>query len=285
MDICTFWYGPRLREVDQLCLASMVMTGQRVKLFSYEPVLNVPAGVECCEAEAILPRETFKRLDPGYPKLKSSRTIPHFSDLFRVTLMRHKQGVWLDTDIYLVKRFEPDPARHYLARENRSRLGVSALYLPENSPIIAEFERYIASDDIAPRWLGIRRRVLRPMLLRLKGKEVTPAALGITIFANDGISRMAKRYGIFRDAAPKESFYYWNGKESLKIFSAKYGLEPLHHPHFIGFHIHQKGPTTATPEEGSFYHWARKRVFDHGFRFDEPTAAPTGGRPPIAPAP
>ena len=102
MDICTFWYGPSLREVDQICLASMVMTGQRVKLFAYAPIENVPAGVELHDAHTILPERAFKRLDPGFPTLRSSTTIVQFSDIFRIMLMKHKQGVWLDTDVFLL---------------------------------------------------------------------------------------------------------------------------------------------------------------------------------------
>ncbi len=122
MDICTFWYGPRLRDVDRICLASMVMTGQRVKLFSYAPIENVPAGVELHDASSILPELVFKRLDPGYPNFHSRTTIVQFSDIFRIMLMKHKQGVWLDTDVYLLKQFHPDPSKPYLARENRSVL-------------------------------------------------------------------------------------------------------------------------------------------------------------------
>lgn len=260
MDICTFWYGPRLRDVDRICLASMVMTGQRVKLFSYAPVENVPTGVELHDAESILPEETFKRLDPNYPALHTRRTIVQFSDLFRIMLMKHKQGVWLDTDVYLVKQFHPDPTVPYLARENRFRVGVSALYLPADHPIIGEFEAYIAASYALPRWLGIRRGKLRPLYYKAIGKEVTPAAIGITVFGNDGISRLARKYGIFKKAAPQENFYYWVGRDATRIYDPSYGLEPLKHPDFIGFHVHQKHKDVVSLRSGSFYEWAVERV-------------------------
>ena len=59
MDICTFWYGDRLRPIDWLCLSSMVKTGQHVKLYSHGNVMNVPEGVELLEAESILPLSTL----------------------------------------------------------------------------------------------------------------------------------------------------------------------------------------------------------------------------------
>lgn len=260
MDICTFWYGPRLREVDCICLASMVMTGQRVKLFSYAPVENVPPGVELRDAADILPETAFRRLDPAYPDFRSRRTIVQFSDIFRIMLMKHGQGVWLDTDVYLLKQFHPDPDKPYLARENRFRVGVSALYLPPDHPIIREFEAYMAATYPLPRWLGIRRGTLRPLQYRLIGKEITPASIGITVFGNDGISRLARKYGIFGSAAPRENFYYWVGKDAARIYDPSYGLEPTDHPAFIGFHIHKKHKEVVSLQPGSFYMWARDRV-------------------------
>ena len=269
MDICTFWYGPRLREVDQICLASMVMTGQRVKLFSYAPIENVPQGVELHDASEILSELAFKRLDPGYPNFRNRTTIVQFSDIFRIMLMKHQQGVWLDTDVYLLKLFHPDPSKPYLARENRFRVGVSALYLPHDHPIIREFEAYVAASYPLPRWLGLRRGKLRPLYYRMTGKEITPAAIGITIFGNDGISRLARKYGIFKNAAPQENFYYWVGKEATRIYDPAYGLEPINHPDFIGFHIHKKHKEVVSLQPGSFYMWAidrEKPLLDASFQ-------------------
>lgn len=41
-------------------------------------------------------------------------------------LMKYKQGVWLDTDVYLVQQFYPEVGENWLARENALRVGVSA---------------------------------------------------------------------------------------------------------------------------------------------------------------
>lgn len=260
MDICTFWYGDKLRMVDRVCLSSMVRTGQRVKLFVYGPVGNVPEGVELHDADAILPQSVLYRLDPDYPSFKPWLSIVQLSDIFRIMLMKHSQGAWLDTDVYLVKPFEPDPKQVWLARENRSRVGVSALYLPPDNPIIAAFEAYLRGDNPVPDWLGFKRRVWQPAVLRYKGLPVRPNRLGITVFGNDGISRLAKRFGFFDQAKSKETFYYWTGRKSERIFDPAYGLEPLDHPDFIGFHIHKKALTDNPPKAGSFYDLASRGV-------------------------
>jgi len=260
MDICSFWYGDRLRIVDRLCLASMVMTGQRVKLFVYDHVDNVPDGVELHDAEPILPKSVLYQLDPDYPSFKPWLSVVQFSDLFRIMLMKHRQGVWLDTDVYLVKPFAPDPQQVWLARENYARVGVSALYLPADNPIIAAFEHYMHGTNPVPDWLGFKRRVVQPSMLRIKRLPVRPNRLGITVFGNDGISRLAKRFGFFDKAHAKQTFYYWTAHKAERIFDPAYGLEPLDQPEFMGFHIHKKALTEKPPRPGSFYDWACRRV-------------------------
>ncbi|RCL00785.1 MAG: hypothetical protein JSC188_000795 [Candidatus Tokpelaia sp. JSC188] len=258
MDICTFWFGNKLRIVDRVCLSSMIKTGQHVKLFVYEPIKNIPMGVELYDANSIMSQDVLYWIDPDYPSFKPLLSIVQFSDIFRIMLMKYSQGVWLDTDIYLVKSFKPDPRKIWLARENRARVGVSALYLPPDNPIITKFEDYLHGNNLVPDWLGFKRRVWRPAILRYKGIPVQPNRLGITVFGNDGISRLAKRFGFFNEAKSKETFYYWTGRKAERIFDPAYGLEPLDHPDFIGFHIHKKALTNEPPKIGSFYHLALK---------------------------
>ncbi|MBB3144027.1 hypothetical protein FHS21_000410 [Phyllobacterium trifolii] len=260
MDICTFWFGPSLRFVDRICLASMLLAGHRVRLFSYGDIENIPAGIEVHDAEQILPRDTFARINRNFPATTPGVSILQFSDLFRVMLMKYDQGAWLDTDVYLLKPFLPSPDKPYLAHDTLTRLGVSALYLPMDNPIISDFVAYIQGTEVLPDWLGFHRRVIKPALARWNGKEVTTAMIGHTVFGNDGISRLARRHGFFTDAAPKQSFYYWTGRDALRIFDPRYGLEPTRHKDFIGFHIHKKKPTDLPAEPGSFYHWAIERV-------------------------
>ena len=44
-EIGTLWVGKELSWLEQLCLASFVDHGHRVKLFTYDKVQNVPDGV------------------------------------------------------------------------------------------------------------------------------------------------------------------------------------------------------------------------------------------------
>lgn len=70
-------------------------------------------------------------------------------------LIKYKQGVWLDTDVYLVKQFHLDANQVWLARKNHIRVGVSALYFSPNNPIIKVFEYYWAARKLFLIGLGL----------------------------------------------------------------------------------------------------------------------------------
>ncbi|EJF81675.1 Uncharacterised protein [Candidatus Bartonella washoeensis] len=154
------------------------------------------------------------------------------------------------TDVYLVKQFHPDADKVWFAKENTVKVGVSALYFPPDNPIIKVFEDYGASTEIVPEWLGFKRRVWTPFWLKRKKMPILPKNLGVTIFGNDGISRLAKRYGFFHEAKQKETFYYWTGRKTECIFDPAFGVEPFEHPCFIGFHIHRKAKSTQKTTRG-----------------------------------
>lgn len=260
-DICAFWYGPRLRRIDTVCLASMVHQGHRVKLFAYGPISNLPRGITPCDAREILdPRAIFARLGAADPDAPEPIHILHLSDFFRIALMKARQGFWLDTDIYLMRPIEHPAETFYLCREARGRLGVSALCLPPDHPVIEEFDAYRRGAATLPNWLGVKRRWLKPLLLRLRGRPVTPGTVGITVFANDGVSRLARRHGFFDDAAPKHEFYLWTGRESERFYDPDHAAELLDNPSVRGFHVLRKAPSEAPAAPGSAYDHATRQV-------------------------
>jgi hypothetical protein len=183
-------------------------------------------------------------------------TVQQFSDVFRIALMKRAEGFWLDTDVLVFHHFKINSERPYLARENKRRLGVSALYFPPDHPVIAEFDRFMAGNAVLPDWLGIRRGMLRPFWFRLIGKPVKPTEIGTTIFGNDGISRLGKRHGFFHDAAPKRSFYSVTGKRANIVFEPNCDISQFLQPDIHGLHIHQKQRSFKPALPGSLYAWA-----------------------------
>ncbi|MCI5076796.1 hypothetical protein [Oricola sp.] len=260
MDICTFWHGERLRDIDYICVHSMVAAGFRVAVYSFEPVENLPAGAETRDAREILSADVFRRIDPDDPDGIDQLARQQFSDIFRIALMKHARGFWLDTDVLVLRPFEVPQDKAYLARESATRLGVSAMYFPPDHPVIGEFDRFLASDRTLPDWLGWRRRVVKPAWLRLRGKPVKPTTVGVTVFGNDGISRLAHRHGFFDAAAPRDNFYALTGRDTERFYDGDFDFRSLFRPDVFGFHVHHKEPSFLPPQPGSMYEWAARNA-------------------------
>lgn len=80
---------------------SMVLAGHRVKLWSYTPSRLqglVHAGIELCDAAEVMSRPLFERV-------VARSEIRFFSDLFRYAVLYEQGGLWLDTDVVLLRPF------------------------------------------------------------------------------------------------------------------------------------------------------------------------------------
>jgi len=105
----SLWVGPRLRWIEQTALRSWLLNGWRVQLFVYDPPENVPDGVELMDASAIVPRDAVFREQATSGLHRGS--LGAFSDRFRYALLLQRGGLWADTDIINLHRFEPEGAR------------------------------------------------------------------------------------------------------------------------------------------------------------------------------
>jgi glycosyltransferase involved in cell wall biosynthesis len=80
---------------------SMVLAGHRVKLWSYTPSRLqglVHGGIELCDAAEVIPRQLFERV-------VARSEIRFFSDLFRYAVLYEHGGLWLDSDVVLLRPF------------------------------------------------------------------------------------------------------------------------------------------------------------------------------------
>ncbi len=110
----SLWIGPRLRWIERLSMQSYLANGWRYQLYVYELPENVPEGVELMDAAAILPRAALFREGAGSGMHRGS--IGAFSDLFRYALLVQRGGMWTDTDVINLDRFEPE-GRRFVATE------------------------------------------------------------------------------------------------------------------------------------------------------------------------
>ncbi|MCY4260905.1 MAG: hypothetical protein OXC91_11645 [Rhodobacteraceae bacterium] len=238
--ICSLWIDGPLRLVDRVCLTSWVANGMDVTLYTYGSVDNVPKGIAIADGATILPLELADRMRSArHPE--ADPPFIAFSDFFRIECQRLGCGMWLDADVLLFRPFTYDTGRVFLVRENRFRLGYSTLYLPADNPMCTDYVRLRESSDLMPGWLGFKRRVLKPFVFRVAGIPWSPIDLGLTVYANDGFSRLARRYGYWSQTRSRETFYSWTGKRLYRMFEVVDYQPILDNENCLGLHVHKKG--------------------------------------------
>ena len=241
--VAGFWHGRPLGDLRRLCLASQLRTGYRVKLFSYEPLAGLPAGVENLDAHPILPARYLDQLQ-----------VFQLSDFFRIRLQEMGIGIWLDTDVYLLRAMNVDPAMPYFARENRRKLNNSVLYLPPKHPIVTAYNQMLEHLEVLPAWVPMRYR-LSQLVRRLRGKPAMPWNLRSALYGPGALTVLARRTGSIQHALPPRSFYAIHGKPAL--FYEKHDFATLiEDPRVIGLHITPQKWEGRAPAEGSLYQWA-----------------------------
>ena len=255
-DVVTFWYGP-LDAVRRLCLKSQVAAGHKVTVYSFEPLAQLPDGVDNAEAEAILPYAFSERLRPAKRDgTWIDWTMLQFSDFFRMRLLARNAGLWLDADVLLLKPVEIDPAKPFFAWERPSQLGNSVLYLPPADPIVAAFTALMQQDALTPDWMARRHRA-RFALRRLFGAK-RPSDVRLAIYGPPALTALAERTSETHYALPKKSFYSVHAEPRL-FFDPLDISGLINDPDVIGFHISPKKRVNELPVPGSLYAWAAER--------------------------
>ena len=54
--IHALWIGDRLGKISSSCLRSFVLRGHKVLLHTYGEILDLPEGVQCVDANAVIPK-------------------------------------------------------------------------------------------------------------------------------------------------------------------------------------------------------------------------------------
>ena len=148
-EIATFWTGAPLSYVERLCLQSFVDMGHPITLYSYEPIENVPDGVEKRDAREILPEPATY-----ITHARTGSPAPH-ADRFRYHLLRKRPGViWADTDAYCLRPFVPVDG-YFVGYCNAasSLVNNGVLALPADSTALQTLLDYTADEFAILPWL------------------------------------------------------------------------------------------------------------------------------------
>lgn len=132
-EVGTLWTGGRLSWFEQLCLKSFVDHGQKITLFSYRDVPNLPEGVIRRDAREIADEGAL-----GPDAMADGGAL--FADYFRIQMIRKCSGmISVDPDVYCQRPMGYD-GDYVLGLDlaEGGRVGLSVLGLPVQSPILAE---------------------------------------------------------------------------------------------------------------------------------------------------
>ena len=173
-----FWHGPPLSDLERLCMASFVYHGHELRLYSYEPLERVPAGVTEMDAASVLPAsEIFLT--------RRKKSLAHFADYFRAVVLHRYGGIWADTDVVCLQPLNY-ASPFILGYEDGERINNAVMGLPAGHQLTQELLkswdnpcRILPFDDGRSK----RRKWLRRLLpgdpkTRLKWGELGP--VGVT---------------------------------------------------------------------------------------------------------
>jgi hypothetical protein len=163
-EFASFWSGP-LNPFAYACLASFPQAGASLRVFTYDPRLELPDGVGLADASAICPDESLTRrfIANGKP------SIATFADMFRYRMIQETGFCWVDTDILCLKNptFESDG---FVFCRQADAVGTSlvnnaVLKLPPTHPALTELVATAeAAIDVDQRWGAIGPFLLTPVL-------------------------------------------------------------------------------------------------------------------------
>ena len=150
LPVCnTLWVGPALGPLERACLGSFVERGHPVRLWTYDAVDGVPAGVELRAADDVVP---VAAMEP----LRQARAWTVLANYFRYALQRAALGLWVDCDVLCLRPL-PD-APFVFGWQDERRLNNAVLRLPADHPIVGDLLAMFETPRFVPPWARWRHR-------------------------------------------------------------------------------------------------------------------------------
>jgi hypothetical protein len=227
-DINCFWFGGPLGELEQVCLLSILKQSHRVRLFYYETVSNVPSGIVLADAREILPRDEFIfHRDSGSPALGANR--------IRSRIMKMGLGLWLDTDVILIKPIFLDD-EYIFGWQSDHRINNAVLYLPPDANITEEICQFVDQKYPLPPFFdpAIRAELERKAIL---GVPVEAPDLPWGVFGPDALTYFIRKNDLLGFAKPRVVFYPLHWSLAHVMFATRYDGQKVIRPSTIAIHL------------------------------------------------
>ena len=219
------WIGPSLSRLERACMRSVLRQGHSLRLWCYAEPAGVPRGVVTADASVILPEERIVRHHTG--------SVSLFSNWFRYELQRQGKGIWLDSDIYLLK---PIPDSELLLTMCDERWISSApLCLPPDSPILPPLLDLFEAPCV-PAWLHWRPKLAARWRAIVTGRvDLSKMTWGIA--GPQAVTEMARRHGVAHLASPPATYHPFHWQEAEWVVDPCHTLEQRVTEETVGVHL------------------------------------------------
>jgi hypothetical protein len=248
MQLFTYWSFAPTTYIERLCLQSMLDVGHPVTVYTYEPHLDVPAGVGVANAADILLRSCV--IDGPSPSL--------FSNLFRYVGLQRGLGTWIDADV-LILRSIADMGEHIFGWEDdnwedEKLINTAILRMPPNAPVLRDLVRHItARVPIDPRW-GWREKT-RQVVRGFIGRPFPIGKMEWGVAGPIALTHFGRRYDLARLAQPIDVFYPLSVDRAADVFNPDIDIEACFRPRTRTIHLWNyniKDRKGTSPPAGSF---------------------------------
>lgn len=271
-EVGTLWIGGPLSWMEQLCLKSFVDKGQKITLFSYEDIPNVPAGVIRRDGREIIDTDDFI-------KYEQKDSFALFADLFRLHMIHQNPGmIWVDTDVFCHRPMSYD-SDYVMGYElpGEHRVNNAVLGLPADSEILARMLEFTADRySIAP--FLPKKRQEKMQKARKAGKPVHVSQQPWGVWGPLMVTHYTHALGLTDQVQPLNAFYPVTFRDRVKFMRGASIAEGLMTDETTALHLWASNKRQlgnihdGLPPEGSYLD---RLVKQHGIN---PMLAPIKGR-------
>lgn len=210
-EVGTLWIGGALSWLEQICLKSFVDKGQKITLFAYEPIPNVPAGVIFRDGREIIDTDDFIKYEQ-----KNSYAL--FADWFRLHMIHKCPGmIWVDTDVYCHRPmdYESDYVLGY-ELPGEHRVNNAVLGLPADSEILTQMLDFTSERYAIAPFLPRKRREMMQKQAQ-KGKPVHVSQQPWGVWGPMMVTHYVHALGLEAHVQPLNAFYPITFPERFKF--------------------------------------------------------------------
>ncbi|HXX09032.1 MAG TPA: hypothetical protein VEJ43_13300 [Pseudolabrys sp.] len=226
-----FWHGKPLGDLERICLLSMLRQNYRIRLFCYDTVSNVPAGIDICDARQIMPRQQLLiHRATGSASLGSNK--------FRYLLMKMGLGIWLDTDVLLLKPL-PQADDYIFGQQDKDLVCTAVLYIPQNSSIIDQIHDFVSQEYPIPPFYDEATRFDLEQKSR-SGHPVHVRDLPWGVYGPHALTHFVRKNGLLHLSKPKEVFYPIHFTDAHFLLSSKDKVSELITTATVAVHLWNK---------------------------------------------